>query len=86
MDKEGNDPPGSVEEGEEVMDDDSDEEDRSKNGENTIQVSLSKKARKCHSKVIKVTCGCGEEGCISKSMLLQNLKDHAKAKQGSSHP
>ena len=48
MDKEGNDPPGSVEEGEEVMDDDSDEEDRSKDDENTIQVSLSKKARKSH--------------------------------------
>ena len=84
MDKGGNDPPGSVEEGEEVMDDDSDEEDRCNDDENTIQTPLSKKARKSHCKMNKVTCG--EEGCIIKPRLLQNLKDHAKTKHGSSHP
>ena len=86
MDKEGNDPKGSVEEGDEVMEDESGEEDRSKDDENTIQTSLSKKVRKSHSKVTKVTCDFEEEGCIAKPMLLQNLKDHAKAKHGSSHP
>ena len=42
------------------------------------------KYRKSQSKIIKVICG--EEGCVSKPMLLQNLKEHAKIKHGTNHP
>ena len=79
-----NTPSCSMDEGELVEEIERDK-DCSKDDENVIsQPSSSKKARKSYSKITKVTCG--EKGCLAKPMLLQNLKDHAKAKHGSSHP
>ena len=45
---------------------------------------IDKSYRKSQSKLQKVTCGI--LGCTAKPMLLQNLKDHTKAKHGKSHP
>ena len=75
-----------MDEGEQVEENiDSDEENCSKDEQDVgQQPSSSKKARKSYSKLTKVTYG--EDGCVAKPMLLQNLKDHAKAKHGSSHP
>ena len=43
-----------------------------------------KSYRKSQRKQQKVTCGI--EGCTAKPMLLQNLKDHIRAKYGTKHP
>ena len=55
----------------------------SSSNDDEIQIDK-KKSRKSHSKITKVSCG--EDGCLAKPMLLQNLKDHAKAKHGSNQP
>ena len=76
-----------MEEGEQVVEKniETDDENSSKEERHVSHhPSSPKKARKSYSKLTKVTCG--EEGCQAKPMLLQNLKDHAKAKHGSSHP